>query len=93
MKFRRNAQVHVYIQRIVMGDKRFGRCTARLAVQHRRFHLNVTQVVQILADGFDDARPRYKRLLYLWIDNQVHIPLAVAEFRITEPVPLFGQRR
>ena len=74
------------IQRVVVGDERTGRRAARNRLQDGRFHLQAAGCVEVFAHGGDDLRPFDEHLFHLRVHNQVHIPLAVAQFRIGKAV-------
>ena len=81
-----NPEVHVHIQRIVVRDERTGRRAARDGLQDRGLHLQAAGLVEVTAHRGDDLRPLDEGLLHLRVHHEVHVPLAVAEFRIGETV-------
>ena len=50
VQLQRNAQVHVHIQGVVVGDEGAGRRAAGNAVEHGGFHLQKSLFIQITAD-------------------------------------------
>ena len=93
MQFQRNAQVHINIQRIVMGNERTGRSTTGNIVQHRRFDFQKTTFHPIPADGRNNAAALEERIFYFRVHDQIQIPLAVPGIRIFQAMELFGQRQ
>ena len=68
------------------GDERTGGGTSRDALEYRGLDLETAGGVEVLAHRGYDLRPLDEGLLYLRVHNEVHIPLAVAEFRVREGV-------
>ena len=54
IQFGRDTQVKRHIQRIVVGNERLGRRTARNRVHHRSFYLQITFADHVVAHGLDD---------------------------------------
>ena len=95
VQFRRDAQVHVDVQRVVVGDERPRGRPAGDGVEDRGLHLDVAQAVQHGADGADDAAAADEGLLHLRVDNQVDVSLAVAQVGVLQAVELLrhGEQR
>ena len=92
IKFRRNAQVHFSIQRIMVRDE--GTCigAARNRMQHRRFHFQEVVGQHEIANGGNRLRTLDKALTRFCIDHQIHIAAAIAEFLILQALVLVGHR-
>ena len=91
IQFRSNPEIQVDVQGIVMGDE--GPCSGapRDGVQHRGLHFQVALVVQHLPDAFDDLGPFHEHIPDFRVHDQIHIPLAVADFLIFQSMPFFRQ--
>ena len=50
-----DAQIHVHVEGVVMGDEGTGVRAAREGVEHGGLHLEEPLAVQIFADGGDDS--------------------------------------
>ncbi len=77
-----DTQVHIQVQRIVMGDEGLGRGTARNHLHHGGFHLHETAPVHVVADEAHNARTQGKHGAGLGVHNQVHITLTVAQLLV-----------
>ena len=56
--------------------------TTRDGLQNRCLNLHVACIVENAAHGTDHAITLAENFLYLWVYDEVHIALAVANFRI-----------
>ena len=92
IQLRGNTQVHVDIQGIVMSDERPCRRAAGNSPQHRGLNLKEVTLIQIITDGLHDIGASHKGIHNLRIHNQIHITLAIADFRICQAVELLRQR-
>ena len=88
-----DTQVHIHIQRIVVGDKGSGGGTDLQRHQNGGIHLQKALAVQIAADLAEDAAALDKGLAHLRIDDQIHIALTVAGIGIPQAVEFFRQRQ
>ena len=88
----RDAQVHLLIERVVVGDEGFGVGTTGDGVQHRCFHFQKTVLDHELAHAADGAAACHKALAGLLIGDEVYIALAVFELLIGHAVEFIGQR-
>src|ERR1700719_5095830 len=61
IKFRRDAQIKVKVERLVIRLKRLRRCAACDSLQHRRFDLKKTSLLKETADLTHDRNPLGKR--------------------------------
>ena len=86
IQLRRDTQVHIYVQRVMMGDERTGTCAAGYLLQDRGLHLGVTCLVEHLTHRAQDRRALEERVLHAVVDNQIHITLAVTLLRVIEAV-------
>ncbi|MPM77660.1 hypothetical protein SDC9_124668 [bioreactor metagenome] len=79
----------------MVGDEGAGRRAARDGVQNGRLHLDIAQIIQIPAQVLNEFGAQKEGALHLGVHNQVHIPLAVAQLLIRQPVELLrqGQQR
>ena len=100
VRFGRDPQVHVDVERVVVGDERPRQRAARLVGQHRRVYFHKAVFVKELADGADDPRALLEPLHVLGRRDEVEIPAAVHQFLVGEAVELlrqgpqrFGQKR
>ena len=92
VQLRGYAQIHVYIQGVVVGDKRPGGGAAGDGVEHRGLHLHVASVLQEAADVADELGADDKVAAAILVDDKVHIALAVLKLRIGHAVELLRQR-
>jgi hypothetical protein len=92
VQLRRNAQVHVQVERVVVSAKRARGGAARDRLHHRRLDLEKVQGVQEVAQVADDAGARAKHLAALLAHDQIDVAPAVARLGVSEAVPLVRQR-
>ena len=90
-QLRGDAHIHINVQRIVVGDKGPRGGAAGDGIQHRRLHLHIAPVVQEIPQVLDKGTADLKISADLWIDDQVHVPLAVAGLLVGEAVELLRQ--
>ena len=81
-----DTEIEGNIKCIVVRDERACGGAARDALEDRGLHLEAAGLVEVLAHGGDNLGPLDEGLLHLRVHDQVHIPLAVAHFRIGECV-------
>ena len=91
MQLRGDAQVHVQIQGVVVGDKGPGGRAAGSGIEHRGLHLDEALGIEPVADLRDDTAALDKGLPHFRIHDQVHKPLPVPQLRVLEAVELFRQ--
>ena len=91
MQLRLDAQIHVDIQRVVVGDEGAGRRADLQRAQHGGIDLEVAVVVHELADGLDDLRALDKGIAHLGVDDHIEIALAIAGVHVLEAVELLRQ--
>ena len=87
-----DAQHHIHIQGVVVGIERAGGGADLKGGEDGGIHLQKALAVQIGPQLAQDLAALGEGILHLRVDNQVHIPLAVAQVGILEAVPLLRQR-
>src|SRR5690606_1317365 len=87
-----NAQVHVHVQRVVVGDERLGCCATWNRVQHGGFHFKEPSCQHVLTDAADSLAACNKRTPGFLCHDEVDITLAVAQFLVGHAVKLVRQR-
>lgn len=92
VQFRRDTQVHVEIQRIVMGDKRTRRRAAWDHLHHRRFNFHKATIHHELANAREDLRTHFKGVAGFIVRNEIQITLTIARFLILQTVEFVRQR-
>src|ERR1019366_4871684 len=90
VQLRRDAQVQIDIEGVVVRDERPRRGAAIERLHHGRFDFDEAARLQLPAQRRDDARPRYEDLSDLRVGDEVEIALAVARFHVLQPVPFLG---
>ena len=85
-----DAHVHVDIQGVVVGDEGPGGGPAGDGIQHRSLHLNKAPAVHKVPDVLDKSGANDEVALHLRVDDQVHIPLAVAQLGAGQAMELLG---
>ena len=88
-----NAQIHIHIQGIVMGDKGPGGGADLQRQQDGGVHLQKSLFIQIIPDLPQNAAALDKGVFDLRVDDQIHIPLAVAQVHVLQAVEFFRQRQ
>ena len=81
-----DAQVLVDVERVVVGNERTCRRTARNRLQNRGFDFDVPELVEIIAHRGDDLRAFDENVAHVRIHDQIDVTLAVADFGIGEGV-------
>ena len=89
VEFRRDAQVEVRIERVVVRDERAGRGPAGNGLHHRRFHFEEPVFGEIGADARHDPAAGFKHGMDVRVGDQVHVALPVPGFDVRQAVPLF----
>ena len=92
VQFRRDTQVHVQVQGVVMGDERTRRRTARDHLHHWGFYFHKIAVDHELADTGHDLRANFEGLAGFIVRDEVQITLTVARFLILQAVEFVRQR-
>ena len=78
VEFRRNAQVEIEIERVVVGSEWASHGAAGDGLHHRRLHFDVAASVEVSADGLNNAATLDENFAHFRIDEQIEIALAVA---------------
>ena len=92
IQFRRDSQVHIHIERIVVRDKGFCIGAARDRVEHRRFHFKEAVIEHEGADGGNGLRAGEEAVARFLIHDEVDVALTVAKLRVLQALVLIGQR-
>ena len=92
VQLQRDAQIHIDIQRIVMGNKGARGGAARLGVKYRGFHLQKAAGIQELAHGGDDLAALYKGIAHLGVYHHIQVALTIAQVGIGQAMELLRQR-
>ncbi len=92
VQFRRDTQVHVQIQRVVMGDKRTGRRAAWDHLHHRRFDFHKAASNHKLANTGQDLRTGFEGVTGFIVRDEIQITLAIARFLVLQAVEFIRQR-
>ena len=95
VQLRRDAQVEIDIERVVVRDERTRRGAAIERLHHGRFHFDEAARFQLPAQRRDDARARDEHLADLGVGDQVQVALAVARLHVLQAVPFLrhGEQR
>ena len=95
VQLRRDPQVEIDIERVVMRDERTRRGAAVERLHHRRLHFDEAARFQLPAQRRDDSRARDEDLAHVGIGDQIQIALAVARLHVFQAVPLLrhGEQR
>ena len=88
----RYAQIHIYIESIVMRDERTSRCTACNGVENGSFDFQKTETVEVLSYCAHYLTANNEGLFYFRICDEVDVTLTIACVRIFKTVKFFGQR-
>ena len=90
IQLRRDAQVEVDIQRVVMRDKRTRRGAAVERLHHGRFHFDEAAASSCRRSEAMMLRARHEDLAHFGIGDQIEIALAVAGLHVFQAVPFLG---
>ena len=88
-----NAQVHIHIQRIVVGHKGPGGSADLQRYQDGGIYLQEALLIQVAADLGQDAAALIEGIPHLRVHNKVHIALAVPGIGIPQPMEFLRQRQ
>ncbi|VGP32827.1 hypothetical protein SB00610_01850 [Klebsiella quasipneumoniae subsp. similipneumoniae] len=88
VQFRRDTQVHVQIQRVMMGDERTRGSAARDHLHHRGFHFHKAAANHELTDARQDLRTHFEGLARFIVGDQVEVTLTIARFLILQAMEL-----
>ena len=93
IKLRRNAQVQIHIESIMVCDERPRRGSPQNRMHHRCFHFHVAALVKKTPNFPNDFRARNENFSRAVIHNQVKITPPIALLDIRKPVPFLRQRQ
>ena len=82
MQFRRDPQIEVDVERVVMGDKGLGRSAAGDRVQHRGLDFEIAARDEVAAQRGDDTAAPPQGFAAPRVHDQVEIALPVAQLDI-----------
>ena len=91
-QLRRDAQEHLDVERVVVGDERLGRRTARDHLQHWRLDLEERLADHELAHRGNGLAAHDEGAARVLVHDEVDVALPVARFLVLQPVELVGQR-
>src|SRR6185437_7561590 len=92
IELRRDTQIHVEIERIVMRHERTCRRAACDRLHHRRLNFEEIESVEEITQIPDYPGSCAKDVAARFVDDQIDITLAIAHLDIGESVPLVRQR-
>ena len=92
VQFRRDTQVHVQVQGVVMGDERTRRRAARDHLHHWGFHFHKVAVDHELADTGHDLGANFEGLTGVIVRDEIQVALTIARFLILQAVEFVRQR-
>src|SRR5260370_25003632 len=93
MEFRRDAQVQINVQRVVVGDERARPRPTWERMHHRRFYFDVASLIEKLSQLLNHSCAGRKYLARFLVGDEVEIALPVAQFHVRQAVPLLWQRQ
>ena len=88
VQLRRDAEIEVDVEGVVVRDERAGGRATRDRVEHRRLDLDEAALGEELAQGTDDGEPDLEHAAGVVVRDQVDVALAVAGVDVGESVPL-----
>ena len=91
VELRRDAEIELHVEGVVVGDEGLGRGAAGDGMHHRRLHLQEAVGHHELADALDDLRAADEGLPGLLVGDQIQVALAVLLLLVAEAVELLGQ--
>ena len=92
IEFQGNAQLDIFIERIVVRLKWTRRGTTRIWHKHRCLDFHEAAVIQEPADLADDLRALHEGVAHLGVHDQIQISLTVADVRVLKTMELLRQR-
>src|SRR3979411_829927 len=73
VQLRRNPQVHVHIERVVMRDERLCCSSSGNRLHHGCLDLDEVERIEVVAQKADDARPGQKHVTARFVDDEVNV--------------------
>ena len=92
VQLRRDAQVELHVERVVLGDERPCRGAAGDRMHHRRLDFEIAAAHEEIADALDDLRTLDEHVARGCVGDEVHIPLAVPLLLIGHAMEFLRQR-
>ena len=92
IELRRDPQKQLHVERVVMRDERARQRAAGNRLHHRRLDLEIAAAVEKPANRGQHAAANLEDPPRLRVDDEIEIPLPVANLDIAQPVPLLRQR-
>ena len=93
MQLRRDPEIEIEVERVVVGDERLGRGAAGDRVQHRRLDLEIALGDEAPAQRGNDLAAPAQGQAALLAHDQIEIALAIARLDVGEAMMLLGQRQ
>src|SRR6185437_3186991 len=91
VKLRRNAQIEVNVESVVMSDERARGRSSGDRLHHGCFDFDVTASVKKTADRLDNLAALDEDLAHVLVHDQVHITLAITQLHVLQTVPFLWQ--
>ena len=91
VQFKRDAQAHILVQRVIMRLERARGGAARIGDEHRGLDLNEALRVKIAADAAYHLGALDESVLHVGVHNEVGISLTVAEVNVCQAVIFLRQ--
>ena len=92
VELRRDAQIKLHVERVVMGDEGACRGAAGDRVHHRRFDFEEAALQEQRAHRLDDARAQDEIQPRVFVADEIDVTLAIFLFLIGEAVIFLWQR-
>ncbi len=92
IKLRRDAQIKIETERLVVRAKRFGGRASGDRLQNRRLHLQKTAFFKEAPRFADDGDAFFKDDARTLVGEKIEVTLPVARLDILQPMPFFGER-
>ena len=92
IQLRRDAQIKLHVERVVMRLERSRGSATGDALHHRRLHFQKVTIRHVAPHLRDHLAARDKNLAAALVRNQIQITLAVFDLRINDAVPLARHR-
>src|SRR4051794_31437065 len=93
VELRRNAEVAILVEGVVVRDERLRECAAVAWLQDGCLHLDEAPPVEDAPDRRNRARAKQRIGTRLLVHQQVEVPLAIAQLDVGQAVERVGQRR
>jgi len=92
VQLRRDAQEHLHVQRVVMGNEGLGCRTTGNGMQHRRLHFHEVVFLHEATDRRHRGGTGLEGAARFFVHDQIDVTLAVLGFLVGKTVKLVGQR-